>query len=79
MADSMAIDHYMAQIVVGGAVALCGERAEAGHPLMFGTGARGVPVCAACVAAAAPVGMVAPEFTATVTVGKRMADGTPVG
>ena len=78
--DTLAMDHIMADTTPEGAVALCGERAYAGHPLMFGTGSRGVPQCPACLTAASVglIGKTMPAFTATATVGKRMADGTPV-
>ena len=78
--NTLAVDHIMAEMIPEGAVALCGERAYAGHPLMFGTGLRGVPQCPACLTAASVtiIGKTMPAFTGTATVGKRMANGTPV-
>ena len=82
---SLEIDHLLEELIEGGAVALCGQRASAIHPLMFGTGKRGVPQCPDCLnvaiarsTAAAALGKTMPTFTASVAVGKRLADGTPV-
>ena len=36
--ESLAFDHLLEELIEGGAVALCGQRASAIHPLMFGTG-----------------------------------------
>ena len=78
--DSMTYDHRLERLVDGGALAVCGERAYAGHPLMFGTGKRGASLCPECFPATDPaLGKTMPAFSATAVVGKRMADGTVVG
>lgn len=71
--DTMAYDHLLTELVPEGAVALCGDRAYAGHPLMFGSGQGERPPCPECLAASAAVGKNMPTFAATVAVGKRMA------
>ena len=83
--ESMIFDHLLEGLIEGGAVALCGQRASAIHPLMFGTGKRGAPQCPDCSnvalarsTAAAAVGKTMPTYTASASVGKRRADGTPV-
>ena len=47
--ESMIFDHILEELIEGGAVALCGQRASAIHPLMFGTGKRGAPQCPDCM------------------------------